>query len=68
MNPLPSLPSIQSLETLTFSRTTSLVGQPIIPILFSALPKDTPSSLESTTKVDIPLTPNSGLVLAKTIT
>lgn len=34
----------------------------------SDLPKDTPSNLESTTKVDIPLTPNSGLVLAKTIT
>ena len=54
-------------ETLTSSSTTSDVAQPIMPILSSCLPNDTPLSLESTMKAVIPFTPSLGLVLANTI-
>src|ERR1700739_448150 len=67
LNPVPGLPMIRSPGMRQFSKYSSVVGEPLIPILRSLGPTVKPSSSLCTMNAEIPLAPLSGSLDAITV-
>src|SRR5690349_580691 len=67
LNPVPGSPMMQSPGIRQFSKYSSVVGDPLMPILCSLGPALKPSSSLCTMNDEMPLAPLSGSVTAMTV-